>query len=327
MLAERCGVARAVAVVNGTAGLHIALLLAGVTPGDEVLVPALTFVATANAVAHCGAVPHFVDSESRTLGVDPEGLERHLQQVAVAGPDGPVNRDTGRRIAALMPVHVFGHPVAMDSLNALAARWRLAVIEDATEALGSRYHDRPAGSLAGLAVLSFNGNKIITTGGGGAILTDDPALADLARHLTTTAKRPHPWLFEHDRVGYNYRLPNLNAAVGCAQLEQLDGILTAKRRLAGLYQEALSGRAGLAAVTEPPGCHSNYWLNAVLVSDRTARDALLAAGHAEGLLLRPAWRLLSTLPMYQACPKAPLPVAESLEARLVCLPSGPALAT
>ncbi len=326
-LAERCGVARAVAVVNGTAGLHIALLLAGVTPGDEVLVPALTFVATANAVSHCGAIPHFVDSHPQTLGLDPESLGPYLRRVAVPGPDGPVNRNTGRRIAAVVPVHVFGHPVAMDPLNVLAASWGLAVIEDATEALGSRYRGRPAGSLARLAVLSFNGNKIITTGGGGAILTKDSALADAARHLTTTAKRPHPWLFEHDQVGYNYRLPNLNAAVGCAQLEQLDGILAAKRRLAQGYQQALSGLPGVEVVAEPPDSDSNYWLNAVLLPNQSARDLVLEAGHAEGMLLRPAWRLMPSLPMYAACPRAPLPIAEALESRLVCLPSGAALAS
>ena len=325
-LAERCGVARAVAVVNGTAGLHMALLLAGIKPGDEVLVPALTFVATANAVSYCGGIPHFVDSHPQTLGLDPEALERHLQRVAVPGPNGPVNRKTGRRIAAVVPVHVFGHPVAMDSLNTLAASWGLAVIEDATESLGSRYQGRPAGSLARLAVLSFNGNKIITTGGGGAILTDDLALADAARHLTTTAKHPHPWLFEHDHVGYNYRLPNLNAAVGCAQLEQFDDILAAKRRLAHCYHHALAGLPGVDVVAEPPGSDSNYWLNAVLLSGQSARDAVLEAGHAEGLLLRPAWRLMSSLPMYVACPSAPLPMAEALESRLVCLPSGTALA-
>jgi len=325
LLAERCGVARAVAVVNGTAGLHAALLLAGVEPGDEVLVPALTFVATANAVVHAGAVPHFVDSDPVTLGLDPKRLEDHLTETAAPGPGGPINRATGRHIRAVVPVHVFGHPVAMDALNAVAARWHLTVIEDATEALGSLYHGRPAGALARLAVLSFNGNKIITTGGGGAILTDDPALADAAKHLTSTAKRPHPWAFEHDEVGYNYRLPNLNAALGCAQLEQLDTFLAAKRRLAALYHERLAGLPGIEPVIEPPGCTGNYWLNAVKVPDAAARDALLAACHGAGLLARPAWALMSGLPMYAACPSAELPVAEELAARLVCLPSGAGL--
>jgi len=322
LLAERCGVARAVAVVNGTAGLHVALMLAGVRPGDEVLVPALTFVATANAVVHAGAVPHFVDSERESLGLDPRRLAGHLDAVAAPGPDGPVNRVTGRRLAAVVPVHIFGHPADMDAVTDVAGRWRLPVIEDATEALGSLYRGRPAGSLARLAVLSFNGNKIITTGGGGALLTDDPALADAARHLTTTAKRPHPWAFEHDRVAWNYRLPNLNAALGCAQVEQLDGFLAAKRRLAARYRERLAGLPGVEMVDEPPGCVGNHWLSAILVSDAAARDALLVACHAEGLLARPAWGLLHRQPMYADCPRAGLTVAEELEARLVCLPSG-----
>jgi perosamine synthetase len=321
-LAARCGVARAVAVVNGTAGLQVALRLAGVRPGDEVLVPALTFVATANAVAHCGALPHFVDSDPGTLGLCPRRLEAHLAAIAEPGADGPLNRRTGRVLRAVVPVHIFGHPVAMDPLNELAARWRLTVIEDATEALGSRYHGRPAGALSRLAVLSFNGNKIITTGGGGAILTDDPALAEAARHLTTTAKLPHPWGFEHDQVGWNYRLPNLNAALGCAQLEQLDGFIAAKRRLAGLYREQLAGLPGIEVVDEPPGCSGNFWLNALRVPDAAARDALLYATHREKLLTRPAWQLMHRLPMYASCPRADLPVAEELEARLVCLPSG-----
>ncbi len=325
MLAEVCGVPRAVAVVNGTAGLHTALLLAGVRPGDEVLMPALTFVATANAVAYCGAVPHFADCDRRTLGLDPDRLDAYLTAIAEAGPDGPIHRATGRRIAALLPVHIFGHPADMDGLNRLAAHWHLPVIEDATEALGSRYHGRPAGSLAPLAVFSFNGNKIITTGGGGAVLARDPALANAARHLTTTARVPHAWDVEHDRIGYNYRLPNLNAALGCGQLEQLGGIVAAKRRLASLYHERLSDIPGVEVVTEPPGCESNYWLNAILVPDQAARDALLTASHAEGLLTRPAWRPLHTLPMYAGCPRAPLPVTEDLVARLVCLPSGPGL--
>ena len=321
-LAERCGVARAVAVVNGTAGLHTALMVAGVRPGDEVLAPALSFVATANAIAHAGALPHFVDSDPVTLGLDPQRLDEHLDAMAMPGRDGAINRNTGRAIRAVLPVHIFGHPVAMDALNAVAARWGLTVIEDATEALGSSYHGRPAGSLARLAVLSFNGNKIITTGGGGALLTNDLALADAAKHLTTTAKLPHPWAFEHDQVAWNYRLPNLNAALGCAQLEQLDGFLAAKRQLAARYHEGLANLPGVEVVVEPPGCHSNYWLNAIRVPDAAARDALLAASHRDRLFTRPAWGLLSRQPMYRHCPAADLSVAEELAARLVCLPSG-----
>lgn len=322
LLAERCGVARAVAVVNGTAGLHVALTLAGVEPGDEVLMPALTFVATANAAAHAGAVPHFVDSERQSLGLCPHRLAAHLERIAIPGPRGPLNRATGRRLAALVPVHIFGHVVDMDGLGAVAARWSLPVIEDATEALGSLYKGRPAGSLSRLAVLSFNGNKIITTGGGGALLTDDAALADRARHLTTTAKRPHPWAFEHDAVAWNYRLPNLNAALGCAQLEQLDRFLSVKRALAARYREHLAGLPGVEVIADPPGRLGNHWLAALLVPDATARDALLAACHAEGLLARPAWGLMHRQPMYRDHPRADLFVAEELEARLVCLPSG-----
>ena len=221
LVAEASGVRFGVAVVNGTAALQIALLLAGVLPGDEVIVPALTFAATANAVAHAGAVPHLVDSEASTLGLDPAALANHLDRIADRGPDGPVNRQTGRRIAAVVPMHVFGFPVDMAPLLALAADWNLPVVEDAAESLGSTYRGKPCGSFGRLATLSFNGNKIITTGGGGAIVTDDESLARRAKHLTTTAKVPHRWEFNHDEVGYNYRLPNLNAALGVAQFEQL----------------------------------------------------------------------------------------------------------
>lgn len=326
-LAQRCGVSRAVCVINGTAGLHMALVLAGVELDDEVLLPSLTFVATANAVFHAGAVPHFVDCSPATLGLDAAALERYLDSVAERRAQGrmTINRTTGRRIRAVVPVHVFGHPVDMPPLLAVAERWGLMVVEDATEALGSRHHGRPAGSLSRMAVLSFNGNKIITTGGGGAILTDDPALAEAARHLTTTAKCPHPWRFDHDQVGWNYRMPNLNAALGCAQLARLDEFVAAKRSLAARYQAALSDLPGVSVVREPPGCESNYWLNAVLVPDAAARDALLAATHAEGILTRPTWTPLHLLPMSAQCPRADLVVTESLWNRIVCLPSGPGL--
>ncbi|SDG53210.1 LegC family aminotransferase [Roseospirillum parvum] len=322
-LAAYCGTARAVATVNGTAALHTALMVLGVKPGDEVLVPALTFVATANAVAHCGAVPHFVDSAPDTLGLCPERLRDHLERLAVRGPNGPVNRHTGRRLAAVVPVHVFGHPVAADPLAEVAAHFELPIIEDATEALGSLYHGRPAGGLGRIGVFSFNGNKILTTGGGGMLVTDDASLADAARHLTTTAKRPHPWAFEHDAVAYNYRLPNVNAAIGCAQLERLPLMIARKRRLAEAYRQALAELPGLEVVPEPAGSRSNFWLNAVrLKADQAARrDELLAATHAAGLMTRPAWTPMSHLPMYADCPRADLTVTEDLVRRLVCLPS------
>lgn len=324
-LAELCGVPHAVAVMNGTAALHVALLLAGVRPGDEVLVPALTFVATANAVAFCGAVPHFVDSDLATLGLSPAALADWLEATGERRDGACFNRRTGRRIAAVVPMHVFGHPVDMDALADVARSWSLPVVEDAAEALGSRYKGRPCGSLGRVAALSFNGNKVVTTGGGGAVLTADPELARRARHLTTTAKLPHAWAYEHDAVGFNYRLPNLNAALGCAQLERLPDFVERKRALAAHYRAAFQNVPGVAMVDEPADCRSLFWLNAILLPDRAARDAVLAACHADGLLVRPAWGLMHRQPMYAAAPNAPLPVAEELEARMVCLPSSPGL--
>lgn len=326
MIADAAGVSHAIAVVNGTAALHLALRLAGVSAEDEVFVPALTFIATANAVSYCGAVPHFVDSCPSRLGMDPGKLERHLDEIAERRGGGVFNRFTGRRLAAIVPMHAFGHPVDMDGLAEVASRWNLPIVEDAAESLGSRYKGRPTGGLGLLGALSFNGNKIVTSGGGGAVLTNDPELARAARHLSTTAKQPHRWAYEHDAIGYNYRLPNLNAALGCAQLEQLDRFVAAKRRLAARYHAALSPVPGVSMVREPGDGTSNYWLNAVFTPDAAARDALLAATHAEGLLTRPCWGLAHRTPMYAACPRAALPAAEELEARLVCLPSSASLA-
>ncbi len=265
MLAATCGTKHAVAVVNGTAALQVALGLAGVGPGDEVLVPALTFVATANATAHCGAVPHFVDSDPITLGMSVSGLAERLERVAEAAPRGPRNRETGRRIAAVVPMHTYGHPVDMAPLLELAERYGVPVVEDAAESLGSSYRGRPMGSFGKLAILSFNGNKIVTTGGGGAILTDDAELARRAKHLTTTAKVPHRWEFVHDEVAWNYRLPNLNAALGCAQLERLPDFLARKRRIARAYHDALGDQEAVRFIDEPPGGRSNYWLATVIL--------------------------------------------------------------
>ncbi len=327
-MAEAAGTARAIAVVNGTAALHVCLLLAGVRTEDEVLAPALTFVATANAIRYCGALPHFVDADAVTLGVDPERLADHLRAVGERRGGETINRRTGRRIAAIVPMHTFGHPVDMEPLLALAEEWGLFVIEDATESLGSRYKGRPTGAWSRLAAFSFNGNKIITTGGGGAITTDDERLAQAAKHLTTTAKLPHPWAFVHDQVGFNYRMPNLNAALGCAQLEQLAEFLAAKRALAERYREALADLPGVSFVAEPPFARSNYWLNALLLDERHAgeREGLLQRCNEAGLACRPAWTLMHRLPMYRDCPRMDLPVAESIERRLVNLPSGVGLA-
>jgi perosamine synthetase len=322
-LAQTCGVEHAVAVVNGTAALHAALLVLGVRPGEEVIVPALTFVATANAVAHCGAVPHFADSEEATLGIDPAKLDRHLADIVRKNGSGCVNGATGRRIAAIVPMHVFGHPVDMDPLDAVAARYGLPVLEDATEAIGSAYKGRKLGSFGALSTLSFNGNKTVTTGGGGAILTNDPDIASRAKHLTTTGKRPHAWAFEHDCVAYNYRLPNINAALGVAQLERLDGFLASKRRLAARYEQAFAGVGGLRFFKEQPFARSNYWLNAIVLDEASAseRDDILAVTNRAGLMTRPVWQLMHRLPMYRDCPRMDLAVAESLERRIINLPS------
>jgi perosamine synthetase len=322
-LATYTGARHAVAVVNGTAALHVALKLAGVSPGDEVLLPALTFVATANAVAYCDATPHFVDSAEDTLGVDPQALRAYLSRAAELRGGQCVNRVTGRIIRALVPMHAFGHPVDIEGILALAQDFRLALVEDAAESLGSTVGGRHTGTFGLLGTLSFNGNKTITTGGGGAILTNDTTIARHAKHLTTTAKVPHRWAYLHDEVGYNYRLPNLNAALGCAQLEQLPAFVAAKRRLYEKYKVALAQVPCARLVAEPPGCTSNYWLQTLLLDKAVAaqRDAILSATNDAGLMTRPAWRLMHSLPAYRACPRMDLPVAESLERRLVNLPS------
>lgn len=327
-LAELTGARHAVAVVNGTAALHMALLLAGVRAGDEVLVPALSFVGTANAVAHAGAIPHFVDSASSSLGLDPAALREHLHRVAERSTGACRHRATGRRIAAVVPVHVFGHAAGLEGLLAVCREWGLPVVEDAAESLGSTWQGRHTGTFGELGVLSFNGNKVVTTGGGGAILTNDAALAQRAKHLTTTAKQPHRWAFVHDEVGYNYRMPNLNAALGCAQLEQLPGFLARKRALAARYRAALEGSPHFDFVDEPDGCASNFWLAALRLrsADPARRDALLEAANDAGYQCRPVWTLLNRLPMYAQAPRAPLPVAEAIESSLINLPSSPRLA-
>lgn len=327
-LAAYTGSRYAVAVVNGTAALHVALQLAGVQPNEEVLVPALTFIATSNAIAYCAAVPHFVDSEPRTLGVDAGVLRDYLSHVAEKRAGLCVNRQTGRIIRAVVPMHVFGHPVDLDGLLAVSRDFNLALVEDAAESLGSLYHGRHTGTLGLLGTLSFNGNKTITTGGGGAILTGDDRLARRAKHLTTTARVPHRWEFGHDELGYNYRLPNLNAALGCAQLEQLPALLEAKRRLHRLYQEAFAPLEGVRLLSEPPGCRSNYWLQTLMLDQpsQERRDALLMATNDTGLMTRPVWTLNHRLPMFVSCPRMPLPVAESLAQRIVNIPSSAQLA-
>jgi perosamine synthetase len=320
------GAAHGIAVSNGTSALQVALQLAGVRPGDDVIVPTLSFVATANAVSHVGAQPYFVDSEAETLGMSVEAVAEVLR-AASATSDGLVNAVTGRRIGAIVPMHTLGHPMRIAELVALAAEYDVPVVEDAAESLGSRTGGRHTGTFGRLGILSFNGNKILTTGGGGMILTDDDELARHARHLTTTAKLPHRWEFEHDEVAYNFRMPNLNAALGVAQLERLPAFLEAKRRLAGRYRERFAALPGISLLSEPAGTESNYWLCAVRVEGgRGVRDAVLEATNDAGLQCRPMWNLLHLQAPYRHLPHAAVPTAEALHASVVCIPSSPALA-
>lgn len=322
-LALYTGVNYAVATVNGTAALHVALKLAGVIQGDEVLIPALTFVATANAVTYCNAFPHFVDSEENTLGIDVAKLRRYLLDRTNLVDDQCVNTLTGGIIRAVVPMHTFGHPVDMDGLKDLASEFKLVVVEDAAESLGSTYKGRHTGTLGRLGILSFNGNKTITTGGGGAILTNDPELARRAKHLTTTSKLLHAWEYRHDEIGYNYRMPNINAALGCAQLEQLPQLLKAKRDLFSRYQSAFNKVDGVRLMSEPIGCSSNYWLQTIILSADNSehRDAILAATNNAGYMTRPTWVLMNELEQFSSMPCMDLSGAQSLSERVINIPS------
>lgn len=322
-LAAYTGVRRAVATVNGTAALHVSLLLAGVERDDEVILPALTFVATANAISYCGAVPHFADSSSDTLGLDPDALDAVLREIVERDGSRAVNRQTGRKVSAIVPVHTFGHPCRIDAICEVGAKYGIPVVEDAAESLGSYFQDRHTGGFGKVSALSFNGNKILTTGGGGAILTNDDALADRAKHLTTTAKKPHAWDYVHDEVGFNYRMPNVNAAIGCAQLEQLQGFLRLKRELHKRYQKSFKDVDGVSIFSEPTDCQSNYWLQTLVLDEQLAdqRNQILSALNNAGFGARPCWNLLSELPMYRDCPSMSVSVAQSLVSRMISLPS------
>jgi aminotransferase in exopolysaccharide biosynthesis len=319
-MVDYTGSPKAVATVNGTAALHIALKLAGVLPGELVITQPLTFVATCNAIAYCNAEPVFIDVDRHTLGLSPSAMDAWLEEHAQLDDDGLCRtKADGKVIRACVPMHTFGHPADLDGLVKVCASWNLALVEDAAESLGSFYKRRHTGTFGLIGTLSFNGNKIITTGGGGMVLTNKE-LGDRAKHLTTTAKQPHPFEYVHDEVGYNYRLPNLNAALGCAQLEQLETFIKAKRELADCYAEHLKG-SDLQFFTEPTDCRSNYWLNTVVCENKRERDALLKATNDQSVMTRPIWALMNHLPMYTSCRKGDLTQAEWLEARVVNLPS------
>jgi len=311
----------AVAVSTGTAALHVALLLAEVAPGDEVITQPLTFVATANAISYCRAQPVFVDVERSTLGLDPEKLQDFLINNGILKSDGRCyNKITGRKIAACVPMHTFGHPVRIDQVTEICQKYHIPVIEDAAEALGSFYKGQHVGTFGDIGILSFNGNKPVTTGGGGMIITNDETHAAKAKHLTTTAKKPHPWEFFHDDVGYNYRMPNINAAVGCAQMECFVATLENKRSTAQMYNQFFQ-EIGMPFIAEPAHARSNYWLNTIVLKDRQERDRFLAYANEKGIQTRPVWTLMSNLPMYRDCQCTSLDNAQWMEDRLVNIPS------
>lgn len=322
-LAKFVGVKRAVAVVNGTAALHIALKVAGVEANDEVLMPSLTFIATANAVSYCQAIPHFIDVHEETLGVDPIKLETYLEEIAEVRNGELYNKQTNRRIKALVPMHTFGHAVHLDELVALADKYHLVLVEDAAESLGTYYKGKHTGSFGKINAMSFNGNKIITTGGGGAILTDDEELADYAKHLTTTAKVPHKWEYVHDEIGYNYRMPNINAALGCGQLEKLNYFLEQKKQLTIKYTELLENIEGVKLFKQPQHSESNYWLQTLVLDESVQRDEVLAFLNEKGVMSRPIWQPMHELEMFKKCPAMDLTLTNQLKRRIVNIPSTP----
>ncbi|WP_432702111.1 LegC family aminotransferase [Lysinibacillus sphaericus] len=322
-LAKFVGVKRAVAVVNGTAALHIALKVAGVKAEDEVLMPSLTFIATANAVSYLGAVPHFIDVSINTLGVDADKLKIYLEQIGKLQNNQLYNRETGRRISALVPMHTFGHAADIEGLLKVCEMYNLTLVEDAAESLGSYYNGKHTGSFGKVSALSFNGNKIMTTGGGGAIVTDDDALADYAKHLTTTAKIPHRWAYEHDEIGFNYRMPNINAALGCAQLEKMPLFIQQKRELTKNYEQWLAGIEGVQLFKEPANTRSNYWLQTILLDEQFNRDEVLDFLNEQGVMSRPIWNPMHHLAIYQNCPKSDLSVTDQLNRSVVNIPSTP----
>ncbi len=318
--ARTVGAKYAIATVNGTAALHVSLILAGVERGNEVITQPLTFIATANAISYIGAAPVFVDVDLDTLGLSPQSLQRFLEEHCTINHDQCVNRTSEKIIKACVPMHTFGHPCHIDEIKRICDEWHITLVEDAAESLGSTYKNRQTGTFGSVGAFSFNGNKIITSGGGGVIVTDDATLAKRAKHITTTAKIPHKWEYVHNEIGYNYRLPNLNAALLCAQLEQLEGFLENKRELAGEYKEFFAARE-IQFINEPDNAKSNYWLNVVLLKGLDERNAFLEYTNSSGVMTRPIWALMNKLDMFAACQCGDLSNALYLEERIVNLPS------
>jgi aminotransferase in exopolysaccharide biosynthesis len=320
--AKYVGSKYAVACVNGTAALHAALYVAGVSEGDEVLTQALSFVATSNAIRYCGAKPVFLDVDNNTLGLSAEALKRFLEQHCEVVDDVCKNRLSNKTIKACVPMHTFGHPCEIDTIAKLCKEWHITLVEDSAESLGSSYKGKHTGTFGTMGVFSFNGNKIITSGGGGVIVTDDTAVAKELKHITTTAKVPHKWEYVHDEIGFNYRMPNINAALLVAQMEQLERFLEDKRTLATEYETFFKNFDDIAFIKEPKDAKSNYWLNAIILQNREKRDAFLEYSNAHGVMSRPVWRLLSELEMFQDCYNDGLENSKYLQERVVNIPSG-----
>jgi perosamine synthetase len=320
MIAAFTGTKHAIAAVNGTAALHIAMLLSDVKPEDEVITQALTFIATANAIAYTGAKPIFIDVDRDTMGLSPKSLEIFLSEYAEVRNGSCINKKTGKRIKACVPMHTFGHPCRIDEIISICNKYNLDVIEDAAESLGSYYKGQHTGTFGKFGTLSFNGNKTITTGGGGMILTNDDELGKLAKHITTTAKVPHRWEFVHDMTAYNYRLTNLAASLGCAQMEQLPGFLLQKRKLSEAYSSFFK-HLEIEFVTEPENCISNFWLNALVLNDKAEQNSFLEYLNNHDIMVRPIWQLMNRLEMYKDYQCDSLENTEWLADRVVNIPS------
>lgn len=315
------GAKRAVAVVNGTNALQVALRLVGVKENTEVITQPLSFIATCNAIRYLSADPVFVDVDKETMGLSPESLASFLEKYGEKKKDGVYNSHTGRKIAACLPMHTFGHPARIEKIVEVCSEWNIPVVEDAAESLGSYAESTHTGLFGDIGIFSFNGNKTITTGGGGMIVTNNEEYADKAKYLTTTAKKPHKWEFFHDELGYNFRMPNINAALGCAQLEKLPEFLKNKRETAELYQNFFREKTGVDFFSEREGTHVNYWLNCVILGNMGLRNDFLKYTNENGVMTRPIWTLMYRLPMYDNVFRIKTPVAEWLEERVVNIPS------